>query len=324
MEIGIIGLGNHAINRFMPAVIDAGHRVSAVYSRKLSKAEIYAEKYGAQAFDRLDDLLGTDCEAVYVASPNALHYSQTKAVLNAGKHALLEKPMTLKYEEAVELVKLADKLNLKLAVGFHLRFHPAIEYIKVLLSNEEIGNLAYLVGRWGGFSSRPDDPDMRWWSEEELAGGGSIMGTGVHVMDSMNNILKDMPISVSAMRTPAGKILDQSSSILLRYNEVLSSVTSSRRMFLPDNSLTIFGTEGTIMATGIYSTTVDCSVFVNGRVSKRYNSGNMYQKEADGFVDYVHDAPSLIATGRDGSIVVKMTQGAIQSDAENRSINLDY
>lgn len=324
MDFGIVGLGNHAINRFMPGVVASGNSVTAVYSRKLGKAMKVAEKYDADPFVSLDKMLESKCEAVYVASPNALHHEQTKKALENGKHVLLEKPMTLEYDDALDLVATAKKNNLTLAVGFHLRFHPAVEYVKELLSGEKVGNINYVSGRWGGFSTRSGDPDTLWWSQEELAGGGSIMGTGVHVMDTFNNILGAPPDQVSSMRIPAKGVVDSMSSISLRYGETIGSAVSSRRMFLPENTLTVFGDEGTIVATNLFSTQINSSVYLNGKVSKRFSAGNVYKKEAKGFVDLVAGRSSPIASGIDGSFVVKMTQAAIASEMTGAIIDLDY
>lgn len=324
MDFGIIGLGNHALNRFMPGVAASGNSVTAIYSRRLEKARDAANKYGAEAYDDMERLLASGCEAVYIASPNALHHPQTRSALERGKHVLLEKPMTLDYRDALDLIIAAQKLDLKLAVGFHLRFHPAVENVKELLSTEEIGDISYLSGRWGGFSTRSENPDTLWWSQPDLAGGGSIMGTGVHVMDTLNNILASQPRSLVAIRKPAGQIVDSMSSISLDYGETLASVLSSRRMFLPDNSLMIFGTEGTISVSGLFSTTIDSTVYLNGKSVKRFSSGDMYKKEASGFVDLVNGKKSLIATGVDGSVVVRMTQAAITSELTGRRMGLDY
>ena len=126
MKFGIAGLGNHAINRVMPVFREAGQEISALYSRSIDKARKEGMKYNAKPFDNLDSFFQSgDFEAVYIASPNFLHYGQAKLALEQGKHVLLEKQMTLKTDEAEELVRLADQNHLALAIGFHMRFHQA-------------------------------------------------------------------------------------------------------------------------------------------------------------------------------------------------------
>ena len=97
MKFGVIGLGNHAINRVMPAIMLSGNSIEAVYSRNPEKAERIGRKFGGKAFDNLERMLSSDLDAVYIASPNNLHYENALAALDHGKHVLLEKPMTLSY-----------------------------------------------------------------------------------------------------------------------------------------------------------------------------------------------------------------------------------
>ena len=71
---------------------------------------------GSNAFDRYDQMLSSDCDAVYIASPNNLHYSNAMSALEYGKHVLLEKPMTLSYEDSKKLVGKAEEKHLIIAV----------------------------------------------------------------------------------------------------------------------------------------------------------------------------------------------------------------
>ncbi|MCL4445127.1 MAG: Gfo/Idh/MocA family oxidoreductase [Candidatus Thermoplasmatota archaeon] len=326
MKFAVIGLGNHAINRVMPAIILSGNSIDAVYSRNPVKAERIGRRFGSRAFDSYDQMLSSDCDAVYIASPNNLHYSNAMSALEHGKHVLLEKPMTLSYEDSKKLVSKAEEEHLSLAIGFHLRLHPAVEEIKKSILNGDLGDITTVDACWGGFSSSSrtptEDSDNRWWGDEALVGGGSIMGTGVHVFDALNNIMGLHPDRISSFRDPRDSIIDATTSTILSYGATIAHAVSSRRMFLPDNSLRITGTEGSLICTGFFSTEIRSSLNVNGRI-RRFRSGNIYRKEIDAFVDLVNGRKSLIATGVDGSVVVRMTELAIRSDMEDRSFPVD-
>jgi len=326
MKFAVIGLGNHAIKRVMPAIRMSGNSINSVYSRSPEKASRIAKDFGGEPYQSYDRMLSGDCDAVYIASPNSLHYSNAMAALEHGKHVLMEKPMTLDYEEAKNLVEKAEENNLSLAVGFHLRLHPAVEEIKKHIRDGDIGDVTAIDASWGGFSpssrTNTEESDSRWWGEESMVGGGSIMGTGVHVMDTLNNVMGFHPDRISSFRDPRAELIDATSSILLNYGATIAHAVSSRRMFLPDNSLRIMGTEGAIVCTDLFSTQIKSSLNVNGK-TKRFQSGNIYRKEVDSFVDLVNEKRSLIAKGIDGSIVVKMTELAIRSDMEGRAFPID-
>ena len=93
VRFAVIGT-NFITDNFMNAGSQCeGFKVQAVYSRSMEKAKEYAEKYGIEdCYDSLDALAAAkDIDAVYVASPNALHAGQSIKMLKAGKHVLCEK-----------------------------------------------------------------------------------------------------------------------------------------------------------------------------------------------------------------------------------------
>ena len=83
-------------------------------------------------------------DAVIIATPAETHFEIAKLMLNSGKHVFVEKPITLNVKDAEELHKLATERNLKLMVGHILLFHPAVNKMKKIIENGEIGKLEYL------------------------------------------------------------------------------------------------------------------------------------------------------------------------------------
>ena len=324
MKFGIIGLGNHAIKRIMPAIKVSHNQISSIYSRSKKKAEDQALLYGSIAYDDLKDVLASDVDAFYIASPNALHFDHARLALENGKHVLLEKPMTLTYSDATTLTRLAEKEDLALGVGFHLRLHPAVEEVKKALDAGVIGNITLIEAAWTGYSGGVKRTgDSSWWEDPELVGGGSIMGTGVHVMDCLNNLMRSYPDRISSIRSPHGEVIDITSSINIQYGATIALAVSSRNVFLPENSLKIFGNEGSIEASNLFTTEINSVLNINGK-RHRFSSGNIYRKEIDAFVDLVENRHTFIARGVDGAAVVRMTEGAIQSDMSGRTVELEF
>src|SRR5918996_875273 len=113
----IISTGQHADLKIAPAINAAeGAELVAVYSRDQGRADAFAKKHGAKAaYDSLDALLeDSRVEAVFIASPNALHAAQTLQAARAGKHVLAEKPMATTLEDAVAMVKGCGEHGVKL------------------------------------------------------------------------------------------------------------------------------------------------------------------------------------------------------------------
>ena len=114
MNYAIIGTGWIAKASADGAKIAGGFTPYAVYSRTEEKGRIFAESVGAQrVFTDLEEMAECkEIEAVYIASPNAFHYAQSKLFLEHGKHVICEKPITVEPEEFEELFDLAKSKNL--------------------------------------------------------------------------------------------------------------------------------------------------------------------------------------------------------------------
>lgn len=82
--------------------------------------------------------------AVVVAVDVPLHHKLAKAALEAGKHVYVEKPLTLSTDEAIDLIELAEKKKVKLMVGHLLEYHPAVNYMKQMIADGQVGDQLYL------------------------------------------------------------------------------------------------------------------------------------------------------------------------------------
>ncbi|NMP37147.1 MAG: Gfo/Idh/MocA family oxidoreductase [Clostridiales bacterium] len=90
-----------------------GMELSAVYSRSAEKGERFARENGCgRVFTSLEELAKSDVEAVYIASPNVLHYEQSRLMLESGKHVICEKPITVNPQQLASLQTLADSRGL--------------------------------------------------------------------------------------------------------------------------------------------------------------------------------------------------------------------
>jgi predicted dehydrogenase len=303
MEFGIISLGNHALTKVIPAIIDSGNKIGAIYSSNRVKGEQISEDLGAEFFDDLNKLLKYDLDAVYISSPNFLHYKYAIMALKSGKDVLLEKPMTLKVEESTDLVNVSESEGRKLAIGFHLRFHPGIQKIKEIMNSGDVGNIIAIYGKWTHLSSH-SLPSDSWWGIPAQAGGGSIVGTGVHVLDSFVNIIGRDILSVMAKNYPICKVIEDTFSInILFRNGTIANSLSSRKIPSINNDLIIYGDNAVLKLTNAYDTKVQSILFKDEKEIGKYDSKyNMYISEIKDF----SGKSEYIATGNDGVISTKL------------------
>ena len=106
----------------------------------------FANKYpNVKVFLSLDDALQEKSFLGFtVATPAETHYPLAKKIIEARKHILVEKPLTLRTEHSEELVRLSEENNVNLMVGHVLLFHPAIKKIKNIIEENKIGKLQYI------------------------------------------------------------------------------------------------------------------------------------------------------------------------------------
>ena len=126
----------------------------AVCSRKEETGRAMAEQFGIpKVFISMEEMLADpEIEMVYVASPNAIHYSQTKAALLAGKHVLCEKPFAPTVAEAEELIALAKEKGLLLYEAITTAHHP--NYAVVRENLPKLGKIKLVMATFCQYSSR--------------------------------------------------------------------------------------------------------------------------------------------------------------------------
>lgn len=156
MKIGTIGSGFIVSNFINATRSNEGCEVVACYSRKKETGEAFAEKNGiSKVYTDLDEMLNDDnINFIYVASPNSLHYPQTKKALLAGKNVICEKPFTSSAEELEELIQIAKEKGLYLfeaIIPIHL---PNFKWLKTQL--DRVGELKIVQCNFSQYSSKYD------------------------------------------------------------------------------------------------------------------------------------------------------------------------
>jgi predicted dehydrogenase len=130
-----------------------------------------------------DMLKQSDIDVVHICTPNFLHYAQAKAVLQAEKHVVCEKPLAISIEEAEELVKIASETGLVNAVHFNLRYYPMVRQMKTMREKGELGEVYSVMGSylqdWLFLQT-----DYNWRLEPDKSGDSrAIADIGSHLLD---------------------------------------------------------------------------------------------------------------------------------------------
>jgi predicted dehydrogenase len=99
------------------------------FDPSVERAKVVADEFNVRSFSTLEELI-SQCDAVTIASPTIYHFEIASKCIEKGLHCLIEKPITGVYEEAIELIKLAENKKALIQVGHVERFNPALTAIK--------------------------------------------------------------------------------------------------------------------------------------------------------------------------------------------------
>jgi predicted dehydrogenase len=176
VRVAVLGLGS-AGSRHAANLLALGHEVTGFDpSGRDTPASVTRAETGLDAIRW--------AEAVVVASPNALHAAQTLAVLEEGRHVLVEKPLATRVDDAVAIADASERSGLVCAVAMNLRFHAALETLRSLVAEGRLGALllaeavfGFDLRRW-----RPDSDYRESYSARADLGGG-IVFDAVHELD---------------------------------------------------------------------------------------------------------------------------------------------
>jgi len=129
LKIGVVGTGHMGAYHVNTLSTIPGISFSSICDKNSERVKSLSEKYGVKCFDDYKKFLST-VDAVVVAVPTFLHYRFASEAINAGKHVLLEKPMTKTIYYAEKLFELALKKNVVLQVGHVERFNGAVQELR--------------------------------------------------------------------------------------------------------------------------------------------------------------------------------------------------
>jgi predicted dehydrogenase len=123
----------------------------------------FAERYpDARMTGDFDELLAADVDAVVIATPVPTHYPLARAALEAGKHVFVEKPPAMRAAEMEELIELADARGLVLMPGHLLLYHPAVQKLKELIDDGELGEVLVVYGNRQNLGKIRTDENALW------------------------------------------------------------------------------------------------------------------------------------------------------------------
>ena len=199
IRTAVIGCGNISVMHLDSITHLEGLTLAAVCDTKQERAEAAARKYGTKAYRDYRELLEKEKpDAVHLCLPHYLHTEAAQEAFRAGIHVLSEKPMSIRYEDAEETVRMAKRQGLQYGVIFQCRYNTPSLLVKKRIRDGRLGRVKCARSTLTWY--RPEDYYARsdWKGTWEKEGGGVIIDQAIHSLDLANWFIDSRPVSVQA------------------------------------------------------------------------------------------------------------------------------
>lgn len=250
---GVVGAGGIARRRTIPeGILPADNaQLVAVYDPNRAVNEEVAGKFGGRPARSVEELLDSGVEAVYIASPPAVHLQQAVACARARKHVLCEKPLGLTVSDAEGMAAACREAKVRLGTAFMMRFHAQHQAALQLIQEGRLGQPVLARAQLSCWY--PPLPGA-WRQDPATAGGGSLIDMGSHCLDLLEMFFGPAhSVSCFTQSTVHQYASEDSALAMLQFaNGALGMVDAF--FCLPDeasqNRLELYGSTGSILARG--------------------------------------------------------------------------
>ena len=305
VRFGIVGFGLHAVKRLMPGFERAQRcRVTALSRRDLEKAQASANEYKIpHAFSSTAELCACpDVDAVFIASPDALHLADALEAVLHRKPVLVEKPMAMTSGEARQMVQAARSAGVMLGGAHVMRFEESVRWFRDKVASGAIGKPVLARAT---FVAPLLDSARTWINDPKLATGGPLADVGVHCIDTLRYILNDEVQSVSALaQYDTHWVVEASAASVLKFaGGVMAEMSVSARTPY-QTLLEVMGEKG--MLSAVNALNVEQPVIVEWRrgfdVLERREVSNQsaYTEQVDRFAAAVEAGRDFDIPGEEG------------------------
>jgi predicted dehydrogenase len=318
---GVLGTGWIA-ERFAGSLRrNTRQEVVAAGSRSVASAKEFADRVGiGRAHGSYVDLVtDSEVDVVYVATPHNFHHSHAQLAINAGKHVLVEKPLSLNAVEAAEVAERAAERGVYCAEALWTFYLPSYDVIRQLLDDGVLGDVRTVLADHGEWF-----PDTHRILRHDLA-GGALLDLGTYPLALASWVLGE-PEQVVAIGqdVPGGEVHGQVSAVLRHPGGAQSAINTTVMADTPNRAV-LAGTGATLVTDGPFFFPGDLTLISAGKESTIH-----YSEPAighDGLFVTAVEAARRIAAGETGTPLRPLTDSVATLrvvDEIRRQIGVTY
>jgi predicted dehydrogenase len=324
VRYGILGFGHHGERRLAPAFEQAQNsQLTGIWRRNRERARENAEDFHIpHVFASPEELCASPAiDAVFVASPDALHSEHTLLALRHGKPVLCEKPLAMNADQAVRMASAARAAGRAFGVAQNFRYNPSLERMRELVAQGAIGTPVFASAHFCFLST---SSPRTWFNDSGMACGGPIGDVGVHAIDALRFLLQQEVLAVSTLARASQpqlprseRELEESAAITTEFSlGVLGSVQVSFRAQYR-TFIEVVGETGVLTAES--GLTVDRPVTIihhaGGSIlaEEVLSNSDAYSRMLDAFSAAVEGTGTFASTGEDGVQNQRILDAAFRS-----------
>lgn len=267
LAIALVGCGGMARSYRHRYTQVPGARLALLVDADEEVARSAAEELSVEKWStRYEDVLSPEIDIVDISTPNFLHAEQALAAIGAGKHIIMQKPITPTVEEAETIIREARKMGVQVGMYMSMFDDPLYYEVKEMIAAGLFGTISSIHCRGahrGGLRALPG----AWRSFREKTGGGAFIQLTVHNIDMVHWLLDDRIARVSAfsknMMCPNIGGDDLTSAACEFESGILGTLEAG---YCADaNIVTIYGSSGFISILNDHYITIKLSQSYEGR-----------------------------------------------------------
>lgn len=323
---GVISTANIGTGKVIPAMQRGKYSdVIAIASRNIASAQKAAKELKiAKAYGSYEEILtDKEVDAIYIPLPNHLHVKWLIKSLQAGKHVLCEKPITMNYQDALDLYEEVKKFpDLKVMEAFMYRHHPHIQQTRKLIRDGVIGDLKNMHAV---FTYHNVDPtNIRNMAD---IGGGGLLDIGCYCISISRFMFDAEPLRVSSIIDfdPEFKT-DRLVSAVLEFDKGSATFSCSTQLSHHQHTL-IFGSKGKIELRQPFTPQADEKTFIiktdsNGLEEIEFDAVDQYTLQGDYFSKAIMDNTEVFTPLEDAIANMKVINAVFESARKGSAVEV--
>jgi len=286
-------LGTGGITKtFVPDLLTAGAPVTAIWGRREEVLQECATTHGIPFHSTdLDAILARDdVDAVYIATPPAIHLEQALRALDAGKHVLVEKPMTTSAEDSAKIFARARERGLFAMEAMWMKFNPLHRELFQRIEDGLIGTPGYVRG---GFGMPFPQGGSRWIAE---VGGSTVLDQGIYPVTLAVWALG--PVKSVSARGVVREGVDVSAHITLEHESgAFSQVACSMLEFI-DPSASVSGPLGWVEIPAMFWAGSRAELHAGTAEAVFHEPDQLtFERHGNGYVPMIESVEQAVASG---------------------------